>query len=369
MLEKMELADSPDSNNKKIKLKFSEAPRSGRVVYEISKFSKEYKTGEKNINIIFENSGPLKIERGDKIALAGKNGEGKTTMAKIIMGIENFNGNSELGHNVELAYYAQNQSENLNLGNTVYTEFIGASPHYSETKIRSILGSFLFNEDDLEKKVKVLSGGEKSRLSLAKMLVSPSNFLLLDEPTNHLDIQSREILLEALKNYSGTFLVISHDRYFIDQLVNKVWYVENRSVETHLGNYTEFINKFTGKNEELTGALAPERKAINEEEDKKTKAELRNKLYRELKDKGIENMDNWKKLSKNQLSNALKELEERIFHNESNKTEVEKLLHDPVLFKDQNEAVQKTKDFDELTLKLKLMYERWDELTEYLDFD
>jgi len=369
MLEKMELVDSPDSNNKKIKLKFPEAPRSGRVVYEISKFSKEYKTGEKNINIIFENSGPLKIERGDKIALAGKNGEGKTTMAKIIMGIENFNGNSELGHNVELVYYAQNQSENLNLGNTVYTEFIGASPHYSETKIRSILGSFLFNEDDLEKKVKVLSGGEKSRLSLAKMLVSPSNFLLLDEPTNHLDIQSREILLEALKNYSGTFLVISHDRYFIDQLVNKVWYVENRSVETHLGNYTEFINKFTGKNEELTGALAPERKAINEEEDKKTKAELRNKLYRELKDKGIENMDNWKKLSKNQLSNALKELEERIFHNESNKTEVEKLLHDPVLFKDQNEAVQKTKDFDELTLKLKLMYERWDELTEYLDFD
>ena len=369
MLEKMELVDSPDSNNKKIKLKFPEAPRSGRVVYEISKFSKEYKTGEKNINIIFENSGPLKIERGDKIALAGKNGEGKTTMAKIIMGIENFNGNSELGHNVELAYYAQNQSENLNLENTVYTEFIGASPHYSETKIRSILGSFLFNEDDLEKKVKVLSGGEKSRLSLAKMLVSPSNFLLLDEPTNHLDIQSREILLEALKNYSGTFLVISHDRYFIDQLVNKVWYVENRSVETHLGNYTEFINKFTGKKEELTGALAPERKAINEEEDKKTKAELRNKLYRELKDKGIENMDNWKKLSKNQLSNALKELEERIFHNESNKTEVEKLLHDPVLFKDQNEAVQKTKDFDELTLKLKLMYERWDELTEYLDFD
>jgi len=369
MLEKMELVDSPDSNNKKIKLKFPEAPRSGRVVYEISKFSKEYKTGEKNINIIFENSGPLKIERGDKIALAGKNGEGKTTMAKIIMGIENFNGNSELGHNVELAYYAQNQSENLNLENTVYTEFVGASPHYSETKIRSILGSFLFNEDDLEKKVKVLSGGEKSRLSLAKMLVSPSNFLLLDEPTNHLDIQSREILLEALKNYSGTFLVISHDRYFIDQLVNKVWYVENRSVETHLGNYTEFINKFTGKNEELTGALAPERKAINEEEDKKTKAELRNKLYRELKDKGIENMDNWKKLSKNQLSNALKELEERIFHNESNKTEVEKLLHDPVLFKDQNEAVQKTKDFDELTLELKLMYERWDELTEYLDFD
>ena len=121
------------------------------------------------------------------------------------------------------------------------------SPHFSDTQIRSILGSFLFNEDDLEKKVKVLSGGEKSRLSLSKMLVSPSNFLLLDEPTNHLDIQSREILLEALKNYSGTFLVISHDRYFIDQLVNKVWYVESGKVETYLGNYSDFINKQDGK--------------------------------------------------------------------------------------------------------------------------
>ncbi len=366
MLEKMKIVDAPESYNKKIKLKFPEAKRSGRVVCEISEFSKEYKTQEGNVNIVFDNAGPLKIERGDKIALAGKNGEGKTTLAKLIVGIEKFNGEKELGHNVELAYYAQNQEDNLNLENTLYSEFVQVSPHFSDTQVRSILGSFLFNEDDLEKKVKVLSGGEKSRLSLSKMLVSPSNFLLLDEPTNHLDIQSREILLEALKNYTGTFLVISHDRYFIDQLVNKVWYVEDGTVETYLGNYSDFINKLNGKGEVPVDEIVSEVKEVKVKENKKEKAEQRNRLYRELQEKGIENMDNWKQLTENQLSNALRDLEKRIADNEIRKNEIEKQLHDPELFKDQEEAVQKTKDFDEMNSNLFLMYKRWDELTENL---
>jgi len=369
MLEKMEIVDAPESYNKKIKLKFPEAKRSGRVVCEISEFSKEYKTQEGNVNIVFDNAGPLKIERGDKIALAGKNGEGKTTLAKLIVGIEKFNGESTLGHNVELAYYAQSQEDNLNLENSLYSEFVQVSPHFSDTQIRSILGSFLFNEDDLEKKVKVLSGGEKSRLSLSKMLVSPSNFLLLDEPTNHLDIQSREILLEALKNYSGTFLVISHDRYFIDQLVNKVWYVESGKVETYLGNYSDFINKLNGKGEVQVDEILSEVKEVKVKENKKEKAEQRNRLYRELQEKGIENMDNWNQLTGNQLSNALRELEKRIADSEIRKNEIEKQLHDPELFKHQVEAVQKTKDFDEMNSNLFLMYKRWDELTEYLNLE
>jgi len=367
MLEKMEIVDAPGSYNKKIKLKFPEAKRSGRVVCEISEFSKEYKTPEGNVNIVFDKAGPLKIERGDKIALAGKNGEGKTTLAKLIVGKEMFNGESDLGHNVELAYYAQSQEDNLNLENSLYSEFVQVSPHFSDTQVRSILGSFLFNEDDLEKKVKVLSGGEKSRLSLSKMLVSPSNFLLLDEPTNHLDIQSREILLEALKNYSGTFLVISHDRYFIDQLVNKVWYVEDGKVETYLGNYSDFINKLNGKGEVQVDEILSEVKEVKVKENKKEKAEKRNRLYRELQEKGIENMDNWNQLSQNQLSNALRELEKKIAESEIIKSEIEKQLNDPVLFKDQDDAVQKTKDFDELNSNLILMYKRWDELTEHLN--
>ena len=366
MLEKMEIVDAPESYNKKIKLKFPEAKRSGRVVCEISEFSKEYKTQEGDVNIVFDNAGPLKIERGDKIALAGKNGEGKTTLAKLIVGIEKFNGESTLGHNVELVYYAQDQEDNLNLENTLYSEFVQVSPHFSDTQVRSMLGSFLFNEDDLEKKVKVLSGGEKSRLSLSKMLVSPSNFLLLDEPTNHLDIQSREILLEALKNYTGTFLVISHDRYFIDQLVNKVWYVEDGKVETYLGNYSDYINKLNGKDEVPVDEIVSEVKEVKVKENKKEKAEQRNRLYRELQEKGIENMENWKQLTENQLSNALRDLEKRIADNEIRKSEIAKQLHDPELFNDQEEAVQKTKDFDELNSNLFLMYKRWDELTEHI---
>ena len=366
MLKKMEIVDAPESYNKKIKLKFPEAKRSGRVVCEISEFSKEYKTQEGNVNIVFDNAGPLKIERGDKIALAGKNGEGKTTLAKLIVGIEKFNGESTLGHNVELVYYAQDQEDNLNLENTLYSEFVQVSPHFSDTQVRSMLGSFLFNEDDLEKKVKVLSGGEKSRLSLSKMLVSPSNFLLLDEPTNHLDIQSREILLEALKNYTGTFLVISHDRYFIDQLVNKVWYVEDGKVETYLGNYSDYINKLNGKGEVPVDEIVSEVKEVKVKENKKEKAEQRNRLYRELQEKGVENMGNWKQLTENQLSNALRDLEKRIADYEIRKSEIEKQLHDPELFKDQEEAVQKTKDFDEMNSNLFLMYKRWDELTEHI---
>ena len=364
MLDKLELVDQPDSDQKKIKLKFPEAPRSGRVVLEISSFSKEYETGSGNKNVVFENCGPLKVERGDKIALAGKNGGGKTTLAKIIVGIEKFSGISKLGHNVELAYYAQNQADNLNLEKTVYDEFVSAAPNLSDTQIRSILGSFLFDEDDLEKKVKVLSGGEKSRVALSKMLVSPSNFLVLDEPTNHLDIQSREILLEALKVYSGTFLIISHDRYLIDQLVNKVWYVDGKSIQTHLGNYSSFVEKFKSTNPESDKkGEVEEEQNINE---KKVKAESRNKLYRELKDKGIENMENWRKLTDNQLSNALKELEEKISDFEGTKNEIERNMNNPEFFKDKEQAQKKTKDFNELNQKLKVMYKRWDEITEYM---
>lgn len=368
MLEKMEIIEEPDSGAKSIKLKFPEAPRSGKVVYELSKFSKNYNMENGEVNVVFQDSGPLKIERGDRVALAGRNGEGKTTLAKIVVGAVEFNGESKLGHNVELAYYAQNQTETLNLEKNVYDELRSVALELNETQIRSILGSFLFNEGDLEKKVKVLSGGEKSRVTLSKMLVSPSNFLILDEPTNHLDIQSKEVLLEALKSYSGTFLIISHDRYFIDQLVNKVWYVENTEVHMHLGNYSGFIEKYRNRLIKNDEKHSPEDQTLEPVVNNKTKeAEDRNKLYRELKEKGIENMENWKDLSKNQLAKAVKNLEKTIEDYESKKEEIEKLLSDPEFFKKEDEAVQKTKDLDILNQNLKVMYERWDEINEYLE--
>ncbi len=366
MLEKMDTIEEPETMRKSINLKFPEAGRSGKIVYEISKFAKQYNT-EMGVNTVFNNAGPLKIERGDKIALAGKNGEGKTTLAKIINEFEQFEGEHKLGHNVELSYYAQNQSDTLNLDNNVYEEFSDVAPDMTETEIRGILGSFLFNSEDLEKKVKVLSGGEKSRVALSKMLVSPSNFLILDEPTNHLDIQSKEVLLNALRNFSGSFIVISHDRYFIDQLVNKVWYVESKDVKTHLGNYSEFIKKYKGEDraQELSSE-SDENEDKNRVSEKKISAEERNKLYRELKEKGLENMGNWKDLTENQLGKALKELEEKIFNFEKEKEELVNLFEEPGFYDDEEYATQKNNDFNELNLKLKVMYKRWDEVTEYM---
>lgn len=367
MLEKMEIADEPEAERKAISLKFPEASRSGKIVYEISEFSKQYDS-ENGVKTVFTKSGPLKIERDDKIALAGRNGGGKTTLVKIINGIEKFEGDHKLGHNVELSYYAQNQTDMLNLENTVYEELLSVAPDMSETKIRSVLGSFLFNSEDLDKKVKVLSGGEKSRVALSKMLVSPSNFLVLDEPTNHLDMQSKEVLLEALKSYNGTFIIISHDRYFIDQLVNRVWYVENKGIRTHLGNYSSYIEKYKINDgiEETHNKLKTDVEVENNSI-KKIQAEERNKLYRELQENGIENMENWKSLTENQLGKALQELEERIFNIENKKEELTALFEDPEFFNDKENAIIKNNEFRQLEEKLKVMYERWDDVTEYID--
>ncbi len=238
----------------------------------------------------------------------------------------------------------------------------------NETQARSILGSFLFKEEDLGKKVKVLSGGEKSRLALSKMLVAPTNFLILDEPTNHLDIQSKEVLLDALKNYSGTFLIISHDRYFIDQLVNKVWYVENKNIHTHLGNYSEFIDKYKSlltNTTENNYFNKNNKKGTNK--NKKIEAEQRNQLYRELKEKGIEHMQNWKDLTRNQLNNALIDLEQRIVESERNKDELERQMGNPEIFKEKDKLKKNTNELKIISDNLKVMYERWNELGEYLN--
>jgi len=368
MLEKMNTADAPESENRSIKLNFPESRRSGKIVYELSEFSKQYSNANGDIKTVFDHAGPLVIERGDKIALAGRNGQGKTTLAKIIVGAEESSGRAKLGYNVELSYFAQDQTDSLNYRNTVFEEVLEAAPILSYTQIRSILGSFLFDDHDVEKKISVLSGGEKSRVALSKMLVSPSNFLVMDEPTNHLDIRSREILLEALGNYTGAMVVISHDRYFIDQLVNKVWYVEDGGVETYLGTYSRFIEKYNelhpldnnGKNSTGSGTGKNDR-----EKQKTIEAEERKRLSRELQEKGLENMDNWRELTDNQLSRAVEELERKIMELETEKEEYQKIFNEPDFFDDVEKSGRKTREFDGLNKRLDVMYKRWDEIAEY----
>ena len=366
MLEKMEPVAPSSETRRTLEFDFPAPERAGRVVYEISDFSKEYETPAGARNVVFRNCPALRVERGDRIAVTGRNGEGKTTLCKMIAGVENFSGKSRLGHNITLGYYAQNQDEMLNLKNSVYEEFIGAYPLFSQTEARTLLGSFLFGASDITKKVSVLSGGEKSRLSLLKILVSRSNFLVLDEPTNHLDMVSREVLRRALGEYPGTFLLISHDRYFIDSLVSRIWYVDGGGVETFIGNYSEFLEKKARDSEDKQVLTETRDDRPTEKTAKTIEAERRNRLYRELREKGIENMENWTLLSKKQMENALSDLESRICECETEKDEMEKLLANPEVLARSADWEEKTRQFRELEAKLSALYGRWDEVSEHM---
>ena len=361
MLEKNEIPEPPARSSRTLGFSFPEPERAGRVVCEISGFSKKYELPGGKSNVVFENCGALRVERGDRIAVTGRNGEGKTTLARMIAGEESFSGSLRLGHNVSLAYYAQNQEEMLNLENTVYGEFAGSNPGLSETEARTLLGSFLFTASDVDKKVSVLSGGEKSRLSILKILVSRSNFLVLDEPTNHLDMESREVLLRALSEYGGTFLLISHDRYFVDSLAAGVWNVEGGRVETFIGNYSEFLERKSRDGD----AAAPARgRRPGGKSEKALEAERRNRLHRELREKGIENMDDWTLLSKKQMEKALCDLEGRIFECEREKGETERSLRDPRALGPDADFERSARRLDELGERLSLLYRRWEEVTE-----
>ncbi len=233
-LNRMDIIDDVIDANAKVHFKFRFGTQPGRNVMELDKISKSY--GDK---VILKNTSAT-IERGDKIVLIGANGKGKSTVLRIIAGTENVQGERKMGHNVGFSFYAQHQLESLHLEENLIEELRYADGGKSETELRSVLGCFLFSGDEVFKKIKVLSGGEKSRVALAKILISEANFLLLDEPTNHLDMQSVNILVQALDQYEGTYVVVSHDRHFISQVSNKVWYIEDDEIKQFPGGYDEF---------------------------------------------------------------------------------------------------------------------------------
>jgi ATP-binding cassette subfamily F protein 3 len=236
LLDKIDRIEIDEMDNSSIYFRFPPAPHAGKVIIEANDLTKNY--GNKNVlnNLTFL------INKGDRIAFVGKNGEGKTTLSRIIVQDLNFTGELKHGHNVKLGYYAQNQSDLLNPDMTVLETIDQAAVGEIRTRIRAILGSFLFDADDIGKKVKVLSGGEKSRLALAKLLLSPVNFLVLDEPTNHLDMRSKDILKQALLKFDGTLVIVSHDRYFLQGLTNRVFEFKNNTVREHLGDIYDFLN-------------------------------------------------------------------------------------------------------------------------------
>lgn len=233
-LDRLELIDDVIDEKAKVNFKFNFGTQPGRFILFLEQVSKAY--GEK---VILKNTSAT-INRGDKIALIGANGKGKSTLLRIISGTEKIEGERRAGHNVIESFYAQHQLESLNVDNTLLDELKETGTNKTEMELRSILGCFLFSGEEVFKKIKVLSGGEKSRVALAKVLISEANFLLLDEPTNHLDMQSVNILIQALQQYEGTYIVVSHDRYFVENIANKIWFIEDQEIKEYPGTFDEY---------------------------------------------------------------------------------------------------------------------------------
>ncbi|MDD3875012.1 MAG: ABC-F family ATP-binding cassette domain-containing protein [Bacteroidales bacterium] len=310
MLEKLDIVEVDDIDNSSIYVKFPPAPQSGKVVVEVQKLSKRYDTKSvlKNIEFI--------IDKGDKIAFVGKNGEGKTTLARIINKEIEFEGICNIGYNVAIGYYAQNETELLNPNKTVFETIDDIAVGDIRQKVRHILGSFLFRGDDIEKKVKVLSGGEKARLALAKLLLAPVNLLILDEPTNHLDMKAKEILKKALINYNGTLIVVSHDRHFLQGLTNKVFEFRHQCIKQYNGDVFDFLRT---RNLESLQELEYKTKVIDSKEtDSKTTS----------------NKQQWEKKKETdrlirKINSEIEKIETEISKAEFRMQEIEKILENP----------------------------------------
>ncbi len=379
MLDKMERVPPPPSDDASVDFRFPEPSRSGRVVLELSTFSKRY-VGDEDVIEVFDAAGPLTIERGDKIALIGKNGAGKSTLARMLNGVEPFDGTRKLGHGVELSFFAQHQAESLRSTDTILDSLRREAPQKSDGEIRSLLGAFLFSGEDAFKKISVLSGGEKSRVALARTLLHPANFLILDEPTNHLDTQSIAVLIEALKQYAGTLVVVSHDRHFLDQVSNRVWYVADGEVDAYIGNYSEFQwqrEHGTRRRDEAEAAETKTRAAASRpsdapkrsgsgpksKEQKRREAEERNRQYRAMKEGDGLEVDG---LAPHQLQQVYEEAERQVVRQEERIGKLEAELANPDVYEDANRVKELNALYETARGQLAELYTKWEEVAEQL---
>ena len=337
-LDKMERVDDVDDDNPTVNFSFKFTKPSGRHVIRIENATKRYP----NIDIL-ENAEAV-IEKGDKIALIGANGKGKSTLLRMVAGVEAFEGSCETGHNVTTTFFAQHQLESLHLGNTILEELQAFAPKHTDTELRSILGCFLFTGDDVFKKIKVLSGGEKSRVALAKSLTTDSNFLILDEPTNHLDIQSVNILIQALKQFEGTFIAVSHDRYFLDNVANKIWFIEEEQIKQYPGTYAEY-EVWNSKREIPVAKSIP----VKQEKEVKPKAEP--------KPVTVSSQQQLKK-----LNDQLQKVELETVELENNVKAIETELADEAVYGDQAKLAEANKKYQRAKQLLDTAQSKWENL-------
>jgi ATP-binding cassette subfamily F protein 3 len=344
-LDKLERIEDVAGDDAKVNIKFNFTVTPGRHILRMEHVGKKY--GEK---IIFRDT-HVHIERGDKIALIGANGKGKSTLMRLVAGQEApTNGNHQLGHNVIMSFYAQHQLESLRIENEILQEMIEAGSRRSEMELRSVLGSFLFTGEEVYKKIKVLSGGEKSRVALAKTLISEANFLLLDEPTNHLDMQSVNILIQALDQYEGTYIVISHDRFFVENVANKIWYIEDYQLKEYPGTYAEYEQwqedrEKAAKKAGLPSPSAP--KPLPKEEKKVEAAPAK-----------TPSPDQKKALKE------LAEVEKKIEETEKELARYETQLADPQIYQNAAQLKDATLKFEQVKKELAQLNDRWEMLAE-----
>ncbi len=352
-LEKIDLIELSD-DEQQIRFTFPPAPDSGRDVLRVDSLSKSF-GGVKVFSEV-----ELLLGRGDKVAVVGVNGAGKSTFLKILAGqIDCDSGSIRLGSNVRLSYFGQHQAQELSPQLTVLETMNLAGEDLTTTRVRSLLGAFLFRGDDVLKKVSVLSGGEKSRLALAKMIATPANCMLLDEPTNHLDMNSQEVLQEAMAQYDGTIVVVSHNRYFLDSFANKVLEVKEGRITLFEGNVAEYLQRQeTLREQEKEGEANDGGKSTTVPDGQDSRKE-RKRLEALMRQERSRRLGPWLK----QLADAEKQIEIL----EEQKEDLEALMADPELYKDENSWAKTSKEYEDCKRYLERWYAKWESAQEKID--
>ena len=363
-LDKLERIEDVELERPNIRINFRVDKIPGRVLTELKHITKSFGS-----NLIVKNAS-AEIDRGDKIALIGANGKGKSTLLRIIAGTESLDsGERKWGHNVDESFYAQHQLEALNVNNTILDEMKECGSQMTELELRGLLGCFLFSGDDADKKIRILSGGEKARVALAKTIVSKANFLMLDEPTNHLDMHSCDLLIEALNKYQGSIILVSHDRYFISKTANKIWEIVDHEIKEFKGGYEEWVAwnaRMLGK---AQGARNKVQEKAQETRDKEKVQGARDKVQEPVKEKNSKqvqaaantpiNKDTKKELQR--LQKRFGELENRIAALNEQKKSLETSLSEPATYSDKVKFLQTEADYkktgDELA-RLNTEYEK-----------
>lgn len=353
-LDKLERIEDVSVERPNIRINFRVDKTPGKVLVELDNISKRF--GEQ---VILDHA-KAEIERGDKIALIGANGKGKSTLLRIIAGIEPIEGERKWGHNVEESFYAQHQLESLNLNNTILDEMRSCGAQMTDAELRTLLGCFLFSGDDADKKIKVLSGGEKARVALAKTIVSKANFLMLDEPTNHLDMHSCDLLIDALKKYEGSLVIVSHDRHFISKTANKIWEIVDHQIKEFKGGYDEWV----AWNERMA-AQAKQAASSKKEEQKANAAPAPAPVVKEKpvevapKNQAI-NKEQKKELQKQQRQ--FQQAEEALNKNKALLKTLEAQLADPAIYADKDKFLEAEQGYKKAAEENKQLEKKYEEV-------